>query len=531
MKNSDVEDFETNGCEEVDTQFVYKQLAHVGKPARYKGGFKLGEGSQNYRKMSWTVAAFGKHHGVDLLRNAGGKTSFVVMPMLPKALLAFNDTLAYRNNKNLPSVALGHSGEIAGFLSCYAKEKFSEGSRFWMLSIPGSNRRCNIDELSDAIKQAFDRLEVLQDVLSEAETGWIERIYAQIESPFRSRDKTFFPHFHLILESSDNPEIEAEMRALLLGFAERFGLRWASIDLKPVSKERFPAVAFYCTKPHETAYQIAEADEPEIFRKYFDEVASHKARSCTGSFKKFRKRVRDSGLKVQTTWSSSGEPTVQLVEKTRRKRKDDEHSELSKGALSNGESQPSEAVGSEDQGEALQEASDSEADPAEANVFCGVTQPSAAPGDRLISYCVMKNFDPTQFKRKNPSKGQFAYEWANSEALAAWEENTGKEFSLKEFLEPFAEDLAKLIREQGKVHYYTITACPLVLETLEEILEERKSQHLKVVKKENPTQRSWFSPTLNSLSSVSSGFKQIVSGFSIRKLVNFLAKSLGTGFS
>lgn len=173
MKNSDVEDFEINDCQEDDVHFVYKQLAHVGKPVKYKGGFKLGEGSQNYRKMSWTVAAFGKQHGVDLLRSSGDKTSFVVMPMVPKAYLSINEKLAYRNNKNLPSVALGHSDEIAGFLSCYAKEKFREGSRFWMLSIPGSDCRCHIDELSDAIRQAFDRLEVLQDVLSEAETGWV----------------------------------------------------------------------------------------------------------------------------------------------------------------------------------------------------------------------------------------------------------------------------------------------------------------------------------------------------------------------
>lgn len=217
--------------------------------------------------------------------------------------------------------------------------------------------------------------------------------------------------------------------------------------------------------------------------------------------------------------------------RSRRRRKEGENSESTKSGLSDEYGQLEETKGAEDRGGCTQEASDRETDPVEANVFCGVTAPSAAPGDRLISYCVMKNFDPTQFNRKNPSKGQFAYEWANNEALAAWEENTGKEFSLKEFLEPFAEDLAKLIREQGKVPYYTITACPLVMETLEEILEERKPKHLKAVTKANPTQRSWFSPALNSLSSVISGFHRVVSGFSIRKLVNFLAKSLGASFS
>lgn len=462
--------------EDYDEAFVYEQLANVGKFAPFKGGFRLHEGSKSYREKSWIVAEFGKRHGVDLLRKTGGTTSFLMMPVPDGDYIAIEDKLAYANNKNLPSVSLGPSSEIAKFLTCYADDQFSKGHQFWMLTIPAFGCRFQIGELREAITEAFERFKSLRTVLSDTEGGWVEVIFAQLELPFRDCDTTFFPHFHIVLESSGQQEIEAEIRSLLLGVAQGFGLNWASVDLKPVSRERFPAVACYCTKPSETAYQLAEANEPEIFKEYVNNVSKHRARRCIGDFQKYRKHAEDNGLKPERVWSKKGRATVQLVNKAKRKSEVEKETETTIIEPSADDRDSDKRDGAASEREGRDELFDHKAVHGKANVFCGVTAPSPAPGNRLISYGVVKDFDPSQFRRGNRSEGQFAYDWANSEALMAWEKNTGKEYSLREFLEPFAEDLAKALEDQGNVPYYTLTVSSGVLKTLREILEEKKSE-------------------------------------------------------
>ncbi|AZV76954.1 hypothetical protein EBB79_02950 [Parasedimentitalea marina] len=465
---------EPNGGPETETgyEFVHKQLKNVGKKARYRGGFKLHEGSQKYRRMSWAVADYGLRHGINLLRKTGGTTSHLMMPLPAGEFLSIADTLAYKHNKNLPSVSLIDTSKTAQFLTCYANERYGEGSKFWMLTLPAGNGRCGLNELHDAVGEAFKQLKILTEVLSDAEHGWIDILYAQLETPYREGDRTFYPHFHIILETSSEDQIAKEINELLVGYAAGLSLMWSSVSLKPVSKEKFSAVAYYCTKPSQTAFQLAEADHPAEFEEYISRVSKRRMTRSMGGFQRYKSTADRNGQKPGRVYGKGDVSTLKLVDKeTRRQDGPKNLPDNSNGAT---EVEGTDALGGLGAEERICDQHDESHERVEeANVFCGVSTPAPAPGDRLISYSVVKNFRPSEFRKRNRCSGQFNYDEANGEALTAWENNTGQEYSLKKFLEPFAEELARTL-EGGNVPYYTITLSLGIKEALAEIMAERK---------------------------------------------------------
>lgn len=105
------------------------------------------------------------------------------------------------------------------------------------------------------------------------------------------------------------------------------------------------------------------------------------------------------------------------------------------------------------------------------NILYGVSQNVALPGGRTGLWSTVKNFSPSTAGMPNRFGGTSTVDVVNAAALQRWEENTGSEYSLKEFLRPFAKDILALV-EEGNVQYCTISCSAGIIDALREIKAE-----------------------------------------------------------
>lgn len=119
------------------------------------------------------------------------------------------------------------------------------------------------------------------------------------------------------------------------------------------------------------------------------------------------------------------------------------------------------------------------------NIYCGCGRPVASPEGRLLAFGLVQNFEEDSLENLLVSGGPGSFYEANRLARNAWETNTGRRFSLKEFLNPIAEDILKALRD-SEVQSYTVIVSPSVLKTLLEIEKERKPKKQEIKNSSKP---------------------------------------------
>lgn len=469
---------------------IHPKLASIGKESICKSGTKFGRGSREYRKMSYMVASFAKEVGINLLRKGGG-TSMLLLPMPPGEYAAHNEKSAYSNNRNLPSTALAQTKETADFLTCYAYEAYKEGSSFFSVTLPATNERRHSEDLSRSITSAWKHLEQLEDFL-DATAGYVPQVlFAQLETPYDVKTQSFFPHFHLIVETDGSEEAESALTKGLKHYREYLGIGSVSTRCEQIPQKSFSATVFYCAKPSTTAFEIAQAGHKEVFKLYIEGPSKKHHRRSQGGYQSYKVVAASEGLKPQKVHQDDGSWTLEL------RTKDGDRGELAERAAPkspsaevqgrrNGDVDSHSATTGRSAEEGGSDARENEephngntdktrGDLAEdtelrENIFCGVVDPVPVPGNKLVSYAVFRNFEPQSFN--SGDRGFASYEVANEEARRAWEKNTGKPYTLKEFLRPLALELIEAAEEQSNVQYYTISFSPRVQQVLEELKEE-----------------------------------------------------------
>lgn len=265
----------------------------------------------------------------------------------------------------------------------------------------------------------------------------------RLELPYDAASRTIHPHFHGLALCDDSSNIE-DFRASLRQFVINQGLNSSGCDASTVHTKDIRKVVSYIFKPCLTAYTMAQAGHAEEF-KFFVANLSKRLVRTKGPFAAFiRKRT--------AAFQSPRIAPVRRPHESERQTRGqnslgDEIGELSRETNLLGKHGPPQ------------------------NVLYGVSQNVALPGGRTGLWSTVKNFSPSTAGMPNRFGGTSTVDVVNAAALQRWEENTGSEYCLKEFLRPFAKNILALL-EEGNVQYCTISCSAGVIDALREIKAE-----------------------------------------------------------
>ncbi len=85
------------------------------------------------------------------------------------------------------------------------------------------------------------------------------------------------------------------------------------------------------------------------------------------------------------------------------------------------------------------------------------------------------NFTPSEQGMRSRLGDISTVDVVNAAAMESWESNTGRQYTLKGFLRPFAKELSDLL-EGSNVQFCTITCSPEIIEVIHEIKNEEAAR-------------------------------------------------------
>lgn len=439
-------------------------LQKVGKKVEYKDGFRFGVGSTNIREMSAVVAEMGEQIGQSFRRPGKKKTAQLLLGLPDGEYLGFCYS-AYKHDKRLPSVAMVDATQTAANITYHYESKIYGQAQLAALTFPALDERITVENYEAGVDLAFKRFNKLKNAFKKSELG--EFIYAQLEAPYDPITETFYLHFHVFLEIGFGDVSRRDALSFL-----KTNTPWleshAGLHLKRIAHKDVARAIRYGTKPCATAYEIAAAGNESVFEAYLGQSRRKRFTRTEAPLKTTLKELKDQGRR--TTFhrcETTGRMSVCLVDKrSKTNSKKDDTSESSEAEKPDPERVPQ----NPDR-------------PKTENIYCGCGNPVASPEGRLLAFGLVQNFEEDSLENLLVSGGPGSFYEANKVARYAWEANTGRRFNLKEFLNPIAEDILKLLRA-SEVQSYTVIVSPNVLKTLLEIEKERKPKNRKI--KESP---------------------------------------------
>jgi hypothetical protein len=422
---------------------TFPQLREVGETAEYRGGFKFSSGSLKYRRMSFDIARFGRLVGVNLLRPKSEALAQVLHPLPPGEHLAISDKWAYRNSKHLPSVAIREARKYANNFRNFASSQHMEGCRFLFFTMPVVSCRLQITELAAEIDKSFEKEKLFEAALVEKFGCGVAVAGLRLELPYDANTRTFHPHFHGIAVCDNDLSCE-DFRTTLKEFIVSLGLNSCGCDVKDVKRGDVEKVASYVFKPCLAAYAMAQASHAEEFQIFVGDLRKRLVRT-KGGFARFAREQKAASKSDRRTGAQAANEAEAMKSKKR------------------------------GFGKVVSDSCYELVVPVSArspqNVLCGVSQCIALPSGLKAVWSTVQNFSPSVTGMPNRFGETSTVDLLNAAALQCWENNTGKEYCLKEFLRPFAQDVLNLL-EEDNVQYCTISCSSGVLKVLREIRDE-----------------------------------------------------------
>ena len=480
-----------------------RTLQKVGKKVEYKDGFRLGHGSARIREMSAVVADMGERVGESFRRPGKKKTAQLLLGLPDGECLGFCYS-AYKHDKRLPSVAMVDATQTAANITYHYESKICGQAQLAALTFPALDGRITVENYKAGVDLAFKRFNKLKNAFKKSELG--EFIYAQLEAPFDPETETFYLHFHVFVEIGFGDLSRRNALSFL-----KANTPWlenhAGLHLKRIAHKDVGRVIRYGTKPCSTAYEIAAAGNESVFEGYLGQSKGKRFTRTEGPLKASLKELKDQGRR--TTFhrcETTGRMSVCLVEKrSKTDPKKDDSSEASEAEKPDPER--------------VRESPDR---PKTENIYCGSGRPVASPEGRLLAFGLVQNFEEDRLENLLVSGGPGSFYEANKLARNAWETNTGRRFSLKEFLNPIAEDILKALRD-SEVQSYTVIVSPNVLKTLLEIEKERKLKSREIKDSPKPKYR-WLSLLESPFSSLRISSINIFGSVFWSKVNSFISK-------
>ncbi|WP_133176198.1 hypothetical protein [Pelagivirga sediminicola] len=434
---------------------IPEKIREIGRPEPYNGGWLPDQNTRSYREMSYEIAAFGKEHGVNLLRRGVKTVTQLLLPM-PAGSYFAEHQLAYQHNKILPSLALQDDACIRDQMR-YFHQTCCPESELVTIIMPALGERIQIDDLKAGIGKAIDHYKRVRKKV-ERKMPSIEFLTSRLEMPFDPETSDFYLHFHIIAKIPRRRRARQDLEDCIqekldLGSTKGLKVEW-------ITKGAVGRAIDYSIKPSKTAWQIAASGQSEIFKKYVETIKGARLFRSHKSFSKLRSDIRANKTRVIREAPRDMNSPVRLAPHI------DRTQHQNGSYQSNGSDVERPQVSSE-RGPPTpegKEGSDSRRD----NTFAGLTNPRALPGNHIAGFAVMSNFDPASSDRG----GLKLYEHYNTFARRAWEINTGRQYDVIEFLRPKALKMVEALTATD-VHYYTVSCSPDIRMLLERLAEEQ----------------------------------------------------------
>lgn len=327
--------------------------------------------------------------------------------------------------------------------------------------MPVSRRRLQTSELAAEIDKSFAKEKLFEAALVEKFGRGVAVVGLRLELPYDADTRTFHPHFHGIAVCDDDLSSE-DFRTTLQEFIASLGLNCCGSDVKDVDPGDVEKVASYVFKPCLAAYAMAQARHAGEFQIFVGDLRKRLVRT-KGSFAKFAREQRAATKSDQRTGAqAANEAEARKSEKR--------------------------GVGTVARENCYDVAVPASARPPQ-NVLCGISKCVALPSGLKAIWSTVQNFSPSVAGMTNRFGETSTVDLVNAAALQCWENNTGGEYCLKEFLRPFAQDILHLL-EEGNVQYCTISCSAGVIEALKEIREETHQSRSRQIVQKRPL-RLW----------------------------------------
>ncbi|WP_271947828.1 hypothetical protein [Ruegeria faecimaris] len=428
-----------------------KTLRQVGREVEYHGGFRLGSGSEKYRKMSAVVAEMAAEVGHDLYRPGKKKAAQFLLGLPDNEYLAMCYP-AFKHDKRLPSVALVDTTQTAANLQYYYESKVQGRAQLAALTFPALEDRIPIDAYSAGVELAFKRMNTLKTALKKSGLG--DFVYAQLEAPFQPETETFYLHFHVFL-TFDLGDVHRQRALAFIKENSPWLQSKAGVHLKRIAHQDVARSIRYGTKPSTTAYEISMSENKQVFEAYLNVSKGRRLTRTEGLLKETMQELKAQGRRAKfSQCENTGRLSVCLVEKV-------------------GKREPGAIEQLDRKGGRRQDTQKPKKGDNTNNIYCGCRRPVASPSGRQMAFGYVQDFCELSFEPSLGKGVQGSLFEANRIARLAWETNTGKPFDLKEFLSPIADDIMRLFRD-ADVQSYTVIASPKVLKTLRQIQKERE---------------------------------------------------------
>ncbi|WP_281994782.1 hypothetical protein [Ruegeria faecimaris] len=437
-----------------------KTLRQVGRKVEYHGGFRLGSGSERYRKMSAVVAEMAAEVGHDLYRPGKKKAAQFLLGLPDNEYLAICYP-AFKHDKRLPSVAMVDTTQTAANLLYHYETKVQGRAQLAALTFPALESRVSIDGYDAGVALAFKRMNKLKTALKKSDLG--DFVYVQLEAPFQPETETFYLHFHIFL-TFDLGDVHRQRALAFIKENSPWLQSKAGVHLKRIAHQDVARFIRYGTKPSKTAYEIAASENKKVFEAYLAVSKGRRLTRTEGSLKKTVQELKAQGRRTKfSQCENTGRLSVCLVEKVGGREPEAIEQVDRKGGRGQDTLKPKTGDNAK-------------------NIYCGCGRPVAAPDGRLLAFGYVQDFCDKSFEPGSGMGVQGSLFEVNRIARHAWETNMGKPYDLKEFLSPIADDIMRLFRD-ADVQSYTVIASPKVLKTLRQIQNERgqRSQCQKAV--------------------------------------------------
>lgn len=433
-----------------------RAVRDIGKSAVYTGGWLQERSERSYRAMSHEIVAFGSEHGINLLRKGVKTVSHLLIPM-PAGSYYAEHRMAYKHNKILPSVAI-HDDHILHDTLRYYHQTCCPEHDLVTIVIAALDERVSVDNLEGGISLAFRNYNQLRRSV-EKQNPDVEFLTARLEMPFNPKTTDFYLHFHIIARvparQGSRWRLEDTIRdKLKFGSPEGLEVKW-------IEDSKISRAVRYSIKPCITAWQIAMSGNESVFNDFVEIVKGRPMFRSHGTLSRLKTDIKNGKQRLVRERPEDRESPLRLVETS-------DWTSVGKIDLEN------KNINSAGR---LTEVQGVESDNAErlngklprVNIFSGVSQPRALPGNHLAAFAVVGNFDPSCRGFLKSS----LYDRYNAFARHAYEMNTGHPYDVVEFLRPKARImLAALNADDTSVLHYTVSCSNDIRILLEKIVEE-----------------------------------------------------------
>lgn len=206
-------------------------------------------------------------------------------------------------------------------LTYYANGRYRAGRQFAMLTFPALEDLSPVSEFGEAHKAAFKKSEYVRKLIEDDGEIQASVIFERLEGEYRAKKKKVFWHFHVIVELNSGDDELTALQLLLNENSREIAKSWAGVKLEAIERSGFSRTAFYCAKPCNLAFQIAQSEHEVDFLALLENSKRRRTTRRWNGFKAFSSKLTKDHVRVAAGRNERGDEVLSLVAKSLSSRK------------------------------------------------------------------------------------------------------------------------------------------------------------------------------------------------------------------